>query len=254
MPLFIVKNNIVKMDVDAIVKPADSTPIGQGRTALRIHHAAGPELTGACLMLGNWPAGESRMTEGFQLRARHVAHTRVPAWDGGGENRWEQLASCYRTALELADREGCESVAVPLLSAELPGWPAERGLRTAMDTIAAFLNDHDMTVSLVVKDRESFQVDSGLAARLGRFVAENYRPDSRGIKDVIYDSLDEDAPRSPGFLGVGAVNAGVFGLFHKGRILEKLSSKLQDKLDDKLKHADEGFSEMLLRKIREQGR
>lgn len=174
MPFTIVRNDITSMRVDAIVNTANPKPvIGSGVDA-GIHRAAGPELLTARRRIGRIGVGEAAITPGFALQAKYVIHTVGPKWRGGflGENRL--LRSCYESSLALALEKGCESVAFPLISTGNYGFPKEKALQIAMDTIRAFLERHEMQVYLVVFDRDSFRLSEKRFRDVSSFIDENY--------------------------------------------------------------------------------
>jgi O-acetyl-ADP-ribose deacetylase len=137
--LVIVRGDITREAVDAIVNAANSSLLGGGGVDGAIHAAAGPELVEECARLGGCPTGEARMTKAYRLPARHVVHTVGPVWRGGAAGEDEALASCYRASLRLAEEAGLASVAFPSISTGVYGFPIERASRIALREIRAFL-------------------------------------------------------------------------------------------------------------------
>ena len=161
MPLQIVRNDITKMNVDAIVSATDPTLLGDGGVSGAIFRAAGPELAAACRALHGCAEGEARITAGCGLPCRYVIHTVGPRWHGGQHGEQARLVSCYRAALALAEEYGCTSVAFPLIASGNYGYPKDQALTTAVDTIRDFLLEHDMTIYLVIFGREAYRIGSG---------------------------------------------------------------------------------------------
>ncbi len=135
--LDIVVADITTLNVDAIVNAANRTLLGGGGVDGAIHRAAGPELLAECETLGGCATGSAKITRGYRLKARHVIHAVGPVWGGGENDEKELLASCYRTALDLAARNALTSIAYPAISTGIYRFPADLAARIAVGTVAA---------------------------------------------------------------------------------------------------------------------
>lgn len=159
-----VRGDITKLDVDAIVNAANERMLGGGGVDGAIHRAAGPELKAACREVPEvrpgvrCPTGESRITPGFDLPARCVIHTVGPVWHGGDAGEPELLASCYRSALELARENDVRSIAFPAISCGIYGYPPKRAAVVVRESLGAFLADDDSIeqVLLVAFDEDVY--------------------------------------------------------------------------------------------------
>src|ERR1700691_2732796 len=131
--------DITTLDVDAIVNAANRTLLGGGGVDGAIHRAAGPELLAECRSLGGCETGSAKITRGYQLKAKHVIHAVGPVWSGGNDGEDELLASCYRTALELAAANRLGSLAFPAISTGVYRFPPDRAARVAIGTVSSEL-------------------------------------------------------------------------------------------------------------------
>lgn len=174
MPLEIIRNDIIKVLADAIVNPTNRALDGGGGVDLEIHKAAGPKLTEECRSLGELPVGQARITKGYDLPAKYVIHTAGPIWQGGNSGEEGLLKDCYRSSLNLAKEYKLESIAFPLISSGSFGYPKDLALRTAISSIGEFLLSNDMTVYLVVYDKDSFMLSNKLFSSIKQYIDEKY--------------------------------------------------------------------------------
>jgi O-acetyl-ADP-ribose deacetylase len=135
----IVRGDITKLDVDAIVNAANTTLLGGGGVDGAIHRAAGPELLAECRRRGGCRPGEAKITRGYRLPARFVIHTVGPVWRGGKHGEPETLANCYRNSMKLAVENETRTIAFPAISCGAYGYPIEEAARIALETTREFL-------------------------------------------------------------------------------------------------------------------
>ena len=138
MTLEVISGDITKLDVDAVVNAANAALSGGGGVDGAINRAAGPELVRASRKLGPISAGEAVLTGGFDLPAKYVIHAVGPVWRGGDEGEHEQLASCYKRALELANEYDVDSVAFPAISCGAYRFPVHQAAKVAVDSVLEF--------------------------------------------------------------------------------------------------------------------
>ena len=236
MPLHIVQKDITTMKVDAIVNAANERLLGGGGVDGAIHRAAGPDLLKECRTLGGCKTGQAKVTRGYRLPAQWVIHTVGPIWRGGNRGERELLISAYRTSLEQAAAHGCDTVAFPLISAGVYGYPKDQALKVAVDTIGEFLLSHDMTVYLVIFDRAAYTIGGKLFADIAAYIDDRY-------VEAHTDSRETQRRRMA--LDVMPVE--------ESEWMPAPCAMAPSGLDEALSKLDESFSQMLLRKIDERG-
>ena len=235
MPVQIVRNDITKMKVDAIVNAANKSLLGGGGVDGAIHRAAGIGLLEECEKLGGCETGDAKITGAYNLSCKYVIHTVGPVWLGGDHGEREKLISCYKKSLELAKKVECETVAFPLISSGVYGYPKDKAFKVALDTISEFLLENEMTVYIVIFDKYALYIGEKLFSDIGKYIDDRYaeeHSDSRLYSVKRREAVLLDMPLC------AAENE---------NLLKECT------LDDALKTLDESFSEMLLRKIDEKG-
>lgn len=189
MPFQIIRNDITKVRVDAIVNTANPEPVYAGGTDAAVYFAAGEDkLLAERRKIGRINPGEAAVTPAFALPAKYIIHTVGPVWEGGDRGEYDQLASCYRNSLLLALRLGCESIAFPLISTGVYGFPRDQALDIALREISSFLENSEMDVTLVVFDRKSFDISARLSADVRQYIDEHYA-ETRSTQEYAIDNL-----------------------------------------------------------------
>ena len=174
MPFEIVRNDIVNMQVDAVVNTANPNPVIGSGVDSGIHKKAGHELLVARQKIGCIDFGDAAITPGFDLDARYVIHTVGPVWEDGSHREEQILSSCYRNSLTLAKEHECESIAFPLIATGNYGFPKPLALQIAVREISTFLLENEMQVYLVVFGREAFALSEKLFKSVNSYIDENY--------------------------------------------------------------------------------
>ena len=139
----VLQGDITKLEVDAIVNAANKSLLGGGGVDGAIHRAAGRTLLEECKTLNGCETGQSKITKGYNLRAKYVIHTVGPVWSGGNKQERELLKSCYYTALELARKNNIKTIAFPSISCGVYRFPIEEACKIAISTVKEYLNNYD---------------------------------------------------------------------------------------------------------------
>lgn len=213
MPIKIIRQDITKLKVDAIVNTTNPSFDATGGLDHYIHQLAGKELDVECRRIGKLKVGQACLTSGYKL-CKYIIHTASPVWNIQNKNNEALLKSCYLSSLMLANEYKLKSIAFPLISSGTNQFPKELALQVAMNSIVSFLTDHEMMVYLVVYDRNSYKISSELFDSIEAYIDDYYEDEHMLVCNSII------APR--------------FSLI------------------DALNQMDESFSTMLLRKIAKQ--
>lgn len=148
----VLKGDITKLKVDAIVNAANTSLLGGGGVDGAIHRAAGPELLEECRTLNGCETGQSKITKGYNLPAKYVIHTVGPVWHGGNKNERELLKSCYNTSLNLAKENGIKTIAFPAISCGVYRFPSDEACKIATETVREFIANNDCFEKVIFID------------------------------------------------------------------------------------------------------
>ena len=156
----LVRTDITKLRVDAIVNAANTSLLGGGGVDGAIHRAAGPGLIEECRTLNGCPTGEARITQGYLLPANYIVHTVGPIWYGGKDNEARLLASCYKNSLHLAIKNGIRSIAFPNISTGVYRYPKSEAADIALHEVSAFLSKNKKVEKVIfaVFDEENYRI------------------------------------------------------------------------------------------------
>lgn len=251
MPLQIIRNDITKIKCDAIVNAANSTLLGGGGVDGAIHKAAGKGLLFECMRLGGCKVGQAKLTGAYKLPCRYVIHTVGPKWKGGQNGEKEFLESCYRESLRLAIENGCESVAFPLISSGVYGYPKDQALRVAVDIITSFLLENDMLVYIVIFDKTSFHIGEKLFSDITSYIDDKYVDTHFDFSRRQCDEWGESTLLAETRIIPDEETGDL--LMPAAPLSQSVAMPKAASLEDMVKQIDESFSEMLLRKIDEKG-
>ena len=242
MPLEIVRNDITKMPVDAIVNAANESLLGGGGVDGAIHYAAGPELLAECKTLGGCKTGKAKVTSGYNLPAKYVIHTVGPIYEDGKHGEKALLESCYRESLALAKDHNCETLAFPLISSGVYGYPKDQALKVAIDVISDFLLENEMKVYIVIFDKAAYKISEKLFSDIAEYIDDNYVDEHT---DYRRERSRMNYPCQS--VMIGSAQPEYLDLCECKAMLS------EEDLDERIKQIDESFSQMLLRKIDEKG-
>lgn len=245
MPLTIVRQDITKMNVDAIVNAANTGLQMGGGVCGAIFRAAGErELRVACAQVAPIKTGEAAITPGFALPARYVIHAAGPVYSFWNKRRSRELLySAYIESLKLAEQNGCESIAFPLISSGIYGYPKDEALEVARSAIEDFLRDHDMEVYLAVFDKSSFRISKALLGDVESYIDQHYVDTHQVTRRQLLD-VEEDALRQVAKSNLGA---------QMPSMAAPMAMPAQG-LDDLIENLDEPFSDTLLKLIDKKGK
>lgn len=227
MPLKILRQDITKIQCDAIVNPTNRNLEPGGGADMAIHEAAGHELYEACRKIGGCKVGGAVLTPAFKLPCKYVIHTAGPDWHKEKEAD-ALLASCYLESLKLAVRKKCKSVAFPLISSGAYGFPKDKVLKIATRVIGDFLFDNELDVYLVVYDKKSYEISGRVFSDVTAFIDDNYVDEHREVGNRM---LRASVPI----------------------MMACCISKSMNTLDDMISHMDKGFAETLFYYIDKKG-
>ncbi len=241
MPFEIVRNDITKMQVDAIVNPTNESMFGIAGTDGAIHQIAGSSLREETSKLGYLEEGDVKVTKSYNMPSRYIIHTVGPIWNGGNNSEDDILRNCYKNSLNLALELNLESLAFPLISSGTYGYPKDKALSTAISVIGEFLLAHEMTIYLVVYDKKSYKLSEKLFSSIEEYIDDNYVEEN----DFKMSYLSEELLDST--------------IHYEDDVFSNISESTQAprakkrNLEDVIKNIDDTFSEMLLRLIDESG-
>jgi len=257
MPLNIIRSDITKFSADAIVNAANTSLQMGGGVCGAIFSAAGAErLQNACDNLAPIKYGEAVITQGFRLPAKYIIHVAGSVYRDGKQGEEALLRSCYTNSLKLAMAHDCKSIAFPLISSGLYGYPKADALRVAMAAISDFLSEHDLDVTLVVFDKTAFVVSEELLGTVDRYINEHYVEEKerrylpRDLLDVETKALTYEEIVSRSMPEPRLAEEEAFKPVYR----ETAAAAPAGSLDDLIGNLDEPFSVTLLRLIDAAGR
>lgn len=246
MPLQIIRQDITKMRVDAIVNTTNEEMVGYSGVDLAVHTIAGTELDAECAKLAPLGLGQAKLSGAYGLPCKYVIHTSGPVWRGGLVGESIILRSCYIESLKLAVKSGCRSIAFPLISSGVYGYPKDQVLKFAIQTITEFLFDHELTVYLCVFDKESYSFSQKLFSDIQEFINDEYVDEH---DEDFYEAFDGSIDEMPMAKCIHAPMCADAMMPRK----RETSSAAGKSLCEYMKQMDRSFQEMLFDLIDESG-
>lgn len=245
MPMKIIRNDITTMPVDAVVNAANTALKMGGGVCGAIFSAAGTQdLQEECSSIGGCDVGQAVITSGYNLPAKYIVHTVGPIWKGGSCNEGKLLHDCYINSLSLALKKKCKSIAFPLISSGIYGYPKELALQIAVSAISEFLTGQDIMVYLVVYDKKSFNIGEKLFCAIERYIDDNYVQEHHKSESRRYNSSRE----------FEMYNSILDEGYAESKYCEAIPpTEKKRNLEDIVNQLDESFSQMLFRLIDEKG-
>lgn len=239
MPFQILHNDITNMNTDAIVNAANSKLLIGGGVCGAIFRAAGEEeLQKECEQIKQCPVGHAVITKAYNLKAKYIIHTVGPIYKDGNSNEAKFLRSAYETSLKLAKDYNLKSIAFPLISSGIYGYPKKEALNIAVSTIKEFLADNDMDIYLVVFDRKAVHLSEELYEGIEHYINDFYEDENYRLRDTYSLEIEE--------------------IYHDDCNFQEPIYETKDfnkrSLERILDNIDESFSQMLLRLIDEKGK
>ena len=246
MPFTIVRDDITRLKVDAVVNAANTDLRMGGGVCGAIFKAAGAEkLQASCDSIAPIETGEAVITQGFKLPAKHIIHTAGPVYRGGNQGEESLLRSCYTNSLELAVKNNCESIAFPLISSGIYGYPKAEALQVATDAIRMFISEHDIDVTLVVFDKAALAVSEELLGEVESYIDEHYVEERKERRRKLLDA-ERKTLSDKDFISLSMPRLQVREDAAFAPIMEVQAAA---SLDDIVGKLDEPFSATLLRLI-----
>ncbi len=261
MPFHIVRNDIIKMHVDAIVNTANPIPGYGSGIDTAVYEAAGVnKLLEKRQEIGVIERGCSAITDGFNLPARYIIHTVGTSWQGGNKGEEDIIRSCYRSVFKIATDNEIETLAIPLLASGNYGFPKGIALRIALSEIESFMAEHDMDIYLVVFDEKSFSLSSELYGDIDEYINDNYVEEKEKEEYIREFVIMEDAAPEAVLRSESVSPAKFFGNLASAKSSEiKLNEAQAEKpskhksLDDVVKNLDKTFMELVFSFADEKG-